>query len=55
MWGDKGKSASSEFPICKPICELIFNSDNNNYDTHKPYFHSQAFNLVGCVGGASVC
>ena len=50
MWGDR------------EICELrvpglqtsLFNSNNNNI-THRPYFHSQAFNLVGCVGGVSVC
>ena len=33
---------------------LLFNSNTNN-DTHKPYFHSQAFNLSGCVGAVSVC
>ena len=28
---------------------------SNNNNTHRPYFHSQALNLVGCVGGVSVC
>ena len=45
----------------REICELrvprlqtpLFNSNNNN-NTHRPYFHSQAFNLMGCVGGVSV-
>ena len=32
----------------------LFNSNNNN-NTHRSYLHSQAFNLVGCVGGVSVC
>ena len=51
VWGDR------------EICTLrvprlqtpLFYSDNNNNNTHGPYFHSQAFNLVGCVGGVSVC
>ena len=50
--GEIGKSASCEFFL--HLQTPLFNSDNNN-NTHRPYFHSQAFNLLGCVGGVLVC
>ena len=46
MWGDREIRALRVPHLQTPL----FNSNNNN-NTHRPYFHSQAFNLVGCVGG----
>ena len=50
MWGDR-----EIWELRVPGLQTpLFNSNKNN-NTHRPYFHSQAFNLVGCVGDVSVC
>ena len=51
LCGEIGKSASCEFPVCKPhystviIIIILIGL----------IFISQTFNLVVCVGGVSVC